>query len=39
MIVHAHDLRKAYGRTDALRGLSFSVPDGSESDTSRTACA
>jgi ABC-type multidrug transport system ATPase subunit len=29
MIVHAHDLRKAYGRTDALRGLSFSVPDGS----------
>ena len=29
MIIHAHDLQKAYGRTDALRGLSFSVPDGS----------
>jgi ABC-type multidrug transport system ATPase subunit len=29
MIVQAHDLRKAYRRTDALRGLSFSVPEGS----------
>ncbi len=29
MIVHAHDLCKDYGRTEALRGLSFAVPEGS----------
>ncbi len=29
MIVETHDLWKAYGRHDALRGLSLSVPEGS----------
>lgn len=29
MIISAHDLRKTYGRHDALRGLSLSVPEGS----------
>jgi ABC-2 type transport system ATP-binding protein len=29
MIVHAENLHKAFGRHDALRGLSFSVPEGS----------
>ncbi|MEO8313151.1 MAG: ABC transporter ATP-binding protein [Pseudomonadota bacterium] len=29
MIIEAHDLRKVYGRSDALRGLTFSVPEGS----------
>ena len=29
MIVHAENLRKRFGRFDALQGLSFSVPEGS----------
>ncbi len=29
MIVHAENLQKRFGRFDALRGLSFSVPEGS----------
>src|SRR5579863_974844 len=29
MIIEARDLQKSYGRTDALRGLSLSVPEGS----------
>lgn len=29
MIVHVEDIWKTYGRFDALRGLSFSVPEGS----------
>lgn len=29
MIVRTHDLRKTYGRNDALRGLSLCVPEGS----------
>jgi ABC-2 type transport system ATP-binding protein len=29
MIIRAHDLWKTYGRHDALRGLSLSVPEGS----------
>jgi ABC-2 type transport system ATP-binding protein len=28
MIIQTHDLRKAYGRHNALRGLSLSVPEG-----------
>jgi ABC-2 type transport system ATP-binding protein len=29
MIIHAESIQKAYGRHDALRGLSLSVPEGS----------
>ena len=29
MIIETHDLRKAYGRHEALRGLDLSVPEGS----------